>query len=61
MKKQIEGLVSTALRQLANQGVFPAEVLPQPKIERTKDSSHGDFATNAALVLAKTAGRNPRE
>ncbi len=61
MKKQIEGLVSTALRQLANQGVFPAEVLPQPKIERTKDSSHGDFATNAALALAKTAGRNPRE
>ncbi|MEJ2404874.1 MAG: arginine--tRNA ligase [Candidatus Thiodiazotropha sp.] len=61
MKKQIEGLVSTALRQLANQGVFPAEVLSQPKIERTKDSSHGDFATNAALVLAKTAGCNPRE
>ncbi|MET0089352.1 MAG: arginine--tRNA ligase [Candidatus Thiodiazotropha sp.] len=61
MKKQIEDLVYSALQQLASQGVIPAETLTRPKIDRTKDSSHGDFATNAALVLAKPAGRNPRE
>ena len=32
-----------------------------PVIERTRDKSHGDFATNIALVLAKQAGLKPRE
>ncbi len=61
MKKQIEELVSTALQHLVSRGIIPPESLSRPKIDRTKDSSHGDFATNAALVLAKPAGRNPRE
>lgn len=30
-------------------------------VERTRDPQHGDFATNVALRLAKTVGRNPRE
>jgi arginyl-tRNA synthetase len=30
-------------------------------VEPPKDASHGDLATNAAMVLAKEAGKNPRE
>ena len=30
-------------------------------VERTRDASHGDFASNIAMRLAKSAGRNPRE
>ena len=30
-------------------------------VEPTKDASHGDVATNAALVLAKPMGMNPRQ
>jgi arginyl-tRNA synthetase len=30
-------------------------------VERPRDPAHGDYATNAALVLAKAARRNPRE
>jgi arginyl-tRNA synthetase len=30
-------------------------------VERTRDASHGDFATNAAMQLAKAAKRKPRE
>ncbi|MSP48398.1 MAG: arginine--tRNA ligase [Alphaproteobacteria bacterium] len=30
-------------------------------VEPTRDFRHGDLATNAAMVLAKPAGRNPRE
>jgi len=33
----------------------------QVELERPKDPSHGDFATNAALRAAKTVGRPPRE
>ena len=29
-------------------------------VEPPRDASHGDLATNAAMVLAKPAGRNPR-
>ena len=29
-------------------------------VEPPRDASHGDLATNAAMVLAKTAGTNPR-
>jgi arginyl-tRNA synthetase len=61
MKKQIERLVSAALAQLASEGVIPNEAITTPKIERTKDERHGDFATNIAMVLAKPARTNPRE
>ncbi|MBV2091961.1 MAG: arginine--tRNA ligase [Candidatus Thiodiazotropha sp. (ex Ctena orbiculata)] len=61
MKKQIEQLVVAALQQLAAQDRIPSDSLAVPKIERARDSKHGDFATNAALVLAKPAGKNPRE
>ncbi len=30
-------------------------------VEPPRDASHGDIATNAAMVLSKAAGRNPRE
>ncbi len=32
-----------------------------PQIERTRDAAHGDFASNIAMTLAKTAKRAPRE
>ncbi len=30
-------------------------------VEPPRDASHGDLATNAAMVLAKAAGEKPRE
>jgi arginyl-tRNA synthetase len=61
MKTQIEQLVTTALQRLADDDQLPQEALTTPKIERARDSRHGDFATNVAMVLAKQAHRNPRE
>ena len=31
------------------------------KVEPPKEESHGDMATNAAMVLSKAAGKNPRQ
>ena len=39
---------------------FP-EPLPAFEVAPPRDPRHGDYATNAALVLAKAAGRPPRE
>lgn len=43
------------------EGVIPQGPLPQVRIERPKSRDHGDYATNVALALAKTAGMPPRE
>jgi arginyl-tRNA synthetase len=65
MKLLIQGLVRDALEQLVATGALDLEpfggTLPEPQIERTRDETHGDFATNAALVLAKRAGTRPRD
>ncbi len=61
MKAQIQQLVSQALSRLAADGQLPAEALVQPIIERARDASHGDFACNAAMVLAKAARCRPRD
>jgi len=47
---------------LAGAGVLP-QGLDQSRVlvEPPRDPSHGDLATNAAMVLAKEAGRKPRE
>ena len=47
---------------LAAEGVLPAGLdLARVVIEPTKDASHGDMATNAAMVLAKEAKAKPKD
>ena len=61
MKQPLESLLQTTLKKLSGD-LFPKTALPAgPLLERTRDPAHGDFATNVALVLAKQAGRKPRE
>ena len=36
-------------------------ITPSIQVTRTKDASHGDFACNIALTLARSAGKPPRE
>ena len=61
MKTTIETLLTQALTSLKTSGVVPAEVSPDIQLSRTKDRSHGDFACNLAMMLAKPVGKNPRE
>lgn len=60
----IEQLRTAVARSLA-QVLEGSEVEPiateDVVIERPKSREHGDYATNVALVMAKKAGRNPRE
>ncbi len=59
LKKQIEGLLADALSALCEQ--LSLADIPDARVERARDPRHGDFASNAALLLAKPAGMNPRE
>jgi arginyl-tRNA synthetase len=49
--------VRAACAGVLGQGVDLCRVLVEPP----RDPSHGDMATNAAMVLAKDAGKKPRE
>ncbi|MDI5919698.1 arginine--tRNA ligase [Halomonas sp. LR5S13] len=61
MKETIIALLEGALDNLRKQGVLPADLAPTIKVDPTRDKAHGDYATNLALMLAKPAGRKPRE
>jgi len=39
----------------------PADALARVAVEPPRDASHGDVATNAAMLLAKPLGRKPRD
>lgn len=46
---------------MKQQGLVPEETAPRIQVDRTKDKSHGDLATNLAMMLTKAAGKPPRE
>ncbi len=59
MKESIENLLDQALDQLIANGQI--ETKPALQITRTKDATHGDFTCNVAMMLAKQAGKPPRD
>jgi arginyl-tRNA synthetase len=55
-------VVAAEVLALAKAGALPEGLdLSRIAVEPPRDPSHGDLSTNAAMVLAKPAGRNPRE
>src|SRR3954471_15693498 len=58
---QYAALLDGVLDDLVADGALPAEIdRRNVTVEPPRDPSHGDLATNAAMVLAKAAGTNPR-
>ena len=54
-------LIEAVLDELVAEGVLPAGTgYANLTLEPPRDPAHGDLATNAAMVLAKGAGTNPR-
>jgi arginyl-tRNA synthetase len=54
--------VHRASDELIAAGVLPAGIdQSRVSVEPPRDPAHGDMATNAAMVLAKEAGKKPRE
>ena len=61
MKDRIIQLLDQAMTALKANGTLPGDLTVTPQVDRTKDRSHGDYATNLALMLAKPAQKKPRE
>ncbi|SHI04805.1 arginine--tRNA ligase [Ferrimonas marina] len=61
MKEHIQQLLEQTVSRLKAEAIIPADAAPRVQVDRTKDKSHGDLATNLAMMLAKPAKKNPRE
>lgn len=61
MKDTIRQLIQQALTQLVTEGVLPEGLTPAIQVENARDKTHGDFASNIAMMLAKPAGMKPRD
>lgn len=61
MKSQLRALIAQGIDALRNAGTVPADfATPDFVVERPKERAHGDFSTNAAMLMAKAAKSNPR-
>jgi len=60
MRQHVVDIVRRVLARGASEGRWPALETPF-SVDPPRDPRHGDFAVNAAMVLAKPAGRPPRE
>ncbi|MFM2486120.1 arginine--tRNA ligase [Celerinatantimonas yamalensis] len=61
MKELIHNLLEDTINSLKQQALVPSDLNARIMVDKTKDKSHGDLATNLALVNAKQAGQNPRQ
>ncbi len=61
MKHIVANLVTAALAEHPELASAAADLAIETTVERTRDASHGDFASNIAMRLAKAARRNPRD
>ena len=58
---RFSALLDGILDDLVSEGRLPADASRKAvAVEPPRDASHGDLATNAAMVLAKAAATNPR-
>ncbi len=60
MKQTIHDLIAQALQRLAQGSQIPADLETSIQVTPSKEASQGDFATNIALVLAKSSAMAPR-
>jgi arginyl-tRNA synthetase len=61
MKQHLQNLVREAAAALIAAGGVDVAVPETIQIDATRDTRHGDFATNLAMLLAKPLRRPPRE
>lgn len=61
VRDSLNTVIAEVLRAAIADGRLPIAEAPVVSVERPRDPSHGDWATNVALVSAKAAGMPPRQ
>lgn len=59
---EFEKDIKAVIGQMGNDGALPQALdVSKVTVEAPRDPAHGDLATNAAMVMTKQAGMNPRQ
>lgn len=61
MIETLSSLIKDAMHAACEAGELSLEQIPEPHLERPRDATHGDWATNVAMQSAKLAKMNPRQ
>ena len=61
MNTAIQAALDHAVQSLKAEGTLPSDWNNTSILTRTKDRSHGDFASNIAMIASKAAGMKPRD
>jgi len=61
MKEYIQNLLTNIVSCLKNENILSADTQIRIMVENTKDKTHGDYASNIAMMLARPMKKNPRE
>lgn len=61
MNTAIQAALDHAVQSLQAEGVLPSDFNNSGNLTRTKDRTHGDFASNIAMMGSKAAGMKPRD
>ena len=61
MKQYIQSLLLQGVDGLKSAGAIPADFVPKIMVEASKDKTHGDYASNIAMLLRKPMGLAPRD
>ena len=60
--QKILEIIQVEIKDLISEGIVSSSAdLTRIKLDRTKDPAHGDFSTNAAMVLSKSSGIKPHD
>lgn len=61
LREELNNIIKDALQKARQSGQLSFDSIPDYVIEVPKDSGHGDFATNVAMLMAKQARMAPRK
>jgi arginyl-tRNA synthetase len=61
IKQKLTSLLGDAARAAAEDGSLTLAAVPEIEIETPPNSDFGDFACNAAMTMARAAGKSPRD
>jgi arginyl-tRNA synthetase len=61
MRQHVRSAIEETLQALKASGQLKLEAMPRFSVDPPKDESHGDFAVNVAMMLAKPEGKKPRD
>ena len=61
LKIQITDAIEQAIKNAFDKGELNAAGIPDVKLEIPREKGHGEFASNIAMQLAKSAGKAPRQ